>query len=375
MKIVFVTNNYKPYSGGVVSSIDTFTHELKQLGHTVYIITLDFEKNLPAQEHIIRVFCPIKFSYKLKPIAIPLIPNKQVLDIIKKLNPDIIHSHHPFLLGTSALKAAKKLNKPLVFTHHTMYQEYVHNIPMPEQITKPLAKKLSLNYCKQANLIIAPSISTKNYLQENDITNHIQVLPSGVAHLFFQQKQQGSIEKKINLLSVSRFTKEKNIEFLLRTCALLNQDEYALTLVGYGPQLPQLQALSEDLGIVAQVEFIIAPSKQTLAQCYQQADIFIFASTTETQGIVLAEAMASGLPIIAVKAPGSQDIIQHNANGFLIEKEKEMAAIIYELAKKPSLYQKISENAFKTAQDYSGATITHHLVHYYQQLLNSINAI
>lgn len=369
LKIAFVTNNYRPYSGGVVSSIDTFSQELIRQGNEVYIITLDFKNyQQPDYHYVHRLACPIKFMYKQKQLSLPLHAQEQLLQFLQKKQIDIIHSHHPFLLGRAALKAAKRLDCPIVFTHHTLYKEYAHNIPVPQIISKPIIEKLALNYCKHVDHIIAPSNSTFNYLAANNIKTPISVIPSGINQLFFADKKNKNYAKKLKLLTVCRFNKEKNIPFLLNVIAQLDPNLIEYTLVGYGPELNNLKQLVNALNI-HHINFVLSPEKNALKDLYHQADVFLFSSQTETQGIVLAEAMASGLPVVALVGPGQNDIIVQNYNGYLIHHKAEMANAILTLAKDRDLLHTLSKNAQETALNYSIQATTTDLIALYRKLL------
>ncbi len=375
LHIVFVTNNYKPYSGGVVSSIDSFTQELFIQGHKVTIITLDFLGQSLDDDppYVLRIFSPVRFYYKGNPLAVPWRPDSTLFTIIKKLNPDIIHTHHPFLLGISALKTGKKLNIPVIFTYHTRYEHYLHYLPMPSAISRPIVQRFAFSYCNEVAGIIAPSASTKIFLEGCAIKSPIHVIPSGILPLFLQPSfQPRKINMPFKLLTVSRFTKEKNIPFLLDVIANLRTRAINLKLIGYGPELEYLQHyayqtlnLSKEL-----VHFIIRPPKHEIAAHYLQSDLFIFASQTETQGLVLAEAMANGLPIIALNGPGQTDIVRHGKNGFLIENVEEMTKKIQEIMQNPALHTKLQKSAWETGQEFSAATMTEKLINVYQTLLS-----
>lgn len=367
LHIAIVTNNYKPYKGGVVSSIESFTNELMQKGYKVSIITLDFDgKNELDQDYVHRIKCPIKFNYKTNPIGIPWRYDHYVFEKIKELKPDIIHSQHPFLLGVSALKASKKFKIPIIFTYHTRYEQYSHYIPLPEQITSIAIKKLALEYCKQVDQIIAPTESTKKFLIENNIKTPINVISSGISNVFLASKKTKLNENQFKLLFVSRFTKEKNIPFLLEVFSKLDS-KFTMTLIGYGSETDFLKNLAySKLKIETdRLNFIISPPKNIIAQQYQESDLFLFSSKTETQGIVLAEAMASGLPVIALEAPGSIDIIKNGQNGFLVKNKDEMLEKIKLVSQDLNLKSKLSENALKTGQFYSIESCTSRLIECY----------
>ena len=373
LKIAIVTNNYKPYSGGVVSSIDSFANELRLLGHEVLIVTLDFLGNGQSSDHgVFRIYCPIRFMYKNNHMAVPWRADKVVYSLLKEFAPDIIHSQHPFLLGVSALKASKSLGIPLVFTYHTQYEKYLHYVPLPTVFTFPTVKKLANNYCNQVDGIIAPSQSIYNYLISSNI-KQIQIIPSGILPIFLSDKLNIRKNKPFHLLTVSRFTKEKNIYFLLDVFSKLDQNEFIFTLIGYGAELKPLQEyaykhlnLSPD-----KIKFIEKPNKSIIASYYNSSDVFIFSSVTETQGLVLAEALAGGTPVIALNAAGSCDVIQNGVNGFLVETKEEMINKINLLSQDSVLHERLQYGAWATGNEFSPKNMTQKLVDFYFTIIKS----
>ncbi|NCX96888.1 MAG: hypothetical protein EBX41_10895, partial [Chitinophagia bacterium] len=187
MKIALVTNNYKPYSGGVVSAIDVLAQSLVQVGHQVFIVTLDFEghgNSCDGLVSIIRIFCPIRFKYKTNHIAIPWFPDQAILQILSQIKPDIIHTHHPFLLGKSALKAGQRLKIPVVFTYHSQYEKFSHWVPLPEIFSANLIRNAAFKYCQKVSGIIAPSSFIYNQLTSCNLQRPVSVIPSAVSQLF-----------------------------------------------------------------------------------------------------------------------------------------------------------------------------------------------
>lgn len=355
LRIAFITNNYTPYSGGVVSSINTTAQGLRTRGHKVNIITLDF---LHARHYnepdIIRLYCPLKFLYKKNHMAVPWRATKQLMTIIDQIKPDVIHSHHPFLLGTSAICIARKLHIPIIFTHHTQYHAYAHYVPAPQFLTQWLIAKLVKQYCNNVDRIIAPGTTIKQYLEQQQINKPITVLPSSVDSFYFQPTCNKKRVEKFRLLTVSRFTKEKNIYFLLDVFSALDQEKCTFWLLGYGAEKKALCDYAyKKLGLSQNaIQFIECPSKDVIKHYYQHSDVFIFASQTETQGIVLAEAMACATPVIALKAPGAQDIVDSGINGFLVENKNEMIAIINHLINNPLHLEQLQKNALQKSHQY-----------------------
>lgn len=173
------------------------------------------------------------------------------------------------------------------------------------------------------------------------------------------------------MLTVSRFVTEKNLFFLLDTMRLLDINKFELTLIGYGSLYNELQKYAYGFCKFSpnEVRFIEKPAQEILSHEYRSADAFIFASKTETQGLVLAEAMANGLPVIAVDAPGSRDIVQSMVNGFLVANIDEMKTKLETLASDNHLHQKLSQGAVQTAQNYRAEKCIAQLIEHYHHVL------
>lgn len=377
MRIIFVTNNYTPYSGGVVSSINATVDAMQRAGHEVFIITLDFlgDKH-DDPSYVLRVPCPVKFVYKNNHMAVPLRTTQHVHRYIESIIPDIIHVHHPFLLGTSALKVAKKMQIPIVFTYHTLYEAYTHYVPLPQRVTKKLVKHVVQVFCNKVNGIIAPSTAIAEALRAQGIQTPVSIIPSGLQDMFVRQLSE-PVKKKttsvFQLLYVGRFTKEKNIPFLLDVMQLLPANGlYQLALVGYGAELKALQyyayqqcKLSEQ-----QVRFVHKPTQKDLIKFYRQADLFLFSSTTDTQGLVLAESMACQTPVLATGGPGPADIVKNAYNGFLVATREQMAERVVQIQSDVDLYGHLVQGALKTAQKYQPDHLICKLLNFYEQFLS-----
>lgn len=371
MRIIFVTNNYTPYSGGVIQSITATTDALRAQGHDVLIITLDFLNiNHLDPEYVIRIACPIKFMYKKNHMAVPWRPTHAIAHIVHDYKPDIIHVHHPFLLGISALNVARKYNVPCIFTYHTIYEYHAHYIPLPPEFCQPIIRATTNRFCERVNAIIAPSSSVKNYLTSQSIATPITVIPSPIRSCFSTSntrlKQDNA--KQFSLLLVSRFVPEKNIPFVFEVMKLL-PDKFTLTLVGYGFEYDAMQNLAyENLKFSPnRVRFIHQPSQKELLQAYRTAHLFIFSSTVDTQGLVLAESMSQGVPVIALDGPGQRDIIENGINGFIIKDAAEAAKKISAIAHDPKLFGQLIIGAHTTAQNYYADKIANELVKLYAQ--------
>ncbi|MCF7900489.1 glycosyltransferase [Candidatus Babeliales bacterium] len=372
MKILFVTNNYKPYSGGVVSSIDAFCNELRSQGHVVKIVTLDFTGSPENDQNIIKIVCPFRFFYKHNPIAIPLFMQLQLRKIIKLYKPDIVHTHHPFLLGVAAQNVCLQQGIPLIFTYHSQYGLYAtHYAPFFKKIVRFCVEKKVKKFCEKVTAIIAPSQSIAHYLKKQKIKTPCYTLASGLLPCFFHKKREQKKSKKVfNLLTVGRFVTEKNIPFLLDVMKHLDE-RFVLTLIGFGAYYQELQKYAYQICKLstAQVQFIEKPAQTLIAQWYKKADLFVFASTSETQGLVCVESMAAGTPVIAVKGPGVKECVKNDSNGYLVKTRKQMVQKIKEVANNASLHEKLCKGAWKTAKEYSIKKSTQKLIAVYEEIV------
>jgi len=370
LHIAIVTNNYTPYSGGVVSSINAFTNQLLAQGHSVTIVTLDFLGEQHADPaHVIRIPSLAQFKHYKNYCAVPWRPRANLLEILRKLNPDVVHLQHPFLLCQSALKAAQRLSIPAVFTYHTMYERYCHYVPFYQPFVEFAVTKKVLSFCKKVDQVIAPSSAIYDHLIRNGIKTPIEIIPSPLQKRFLPVSLTEKKNKKFSLLLVSRLVSEKNVPFVLDVFKQLDQKKYHLTIVGYGAQECFLRQYAyRTLEFSAkQVKFIIRPPQKELAQLYQQADLFLFSSTSDTQGLVLAEAMAGGTPVLAVDGPGQRDIVRNGFNGFIVGSKQQMAQKIKQIAGDDNLLEHLKAGSLQTAQTYSPEVLTNRLLLVYSK--------
>jgi len=374
LRIAFITNNYFPYSGGVVHSIEAFTQELRKQGHQVWIITLDFLGNSTCDhEYVIRIHCPIRFQYKKNHMAIPWRPDAQIHDILNRLHPDIIHVHHPFLLGNAALKFANKYTIPTVFTYHTLYEKFTHYIPLPKTVIQPVTKKVVKIFCNKVQGIIAPSSYIQQYVLNNEISVPVKIIPSPINQSYLDKYKKKEYAERFRLLTVSRFTKEKKITRLLDVFSQLDSRKFEFTVVGYGYELDNLKQYAyKKLGLSpSSVTFIVKPSQSKLKDMYQNADLFIYGCPTEIQGLVLAEAMACANPVVSFAGPGQKDIIKNGYNGYIVDSITEMKQAIEMIASNNALSEALATGALNTAQKYAPTRLTNQLtIFYYQMILN-----
>lgn len=376
MKIGIFTDSYLPTPTGVAVSVETFRKSLEQSGHDVYIFApqfKDYKDQISGVYRFPSFFIPIR---KDAPIVWPFINFD--IDTIKKMNLDIIHTMHFFTIGTFGLKVAKKLDIPLVHTYHTNYEEYAKNY-VPGFFV-PIAKKYlisrSKNYCNKCDLIISPSPSMARQIRSYGVTTKIEPLPTGInpeefkpiSNIEFRKKYKIRKDGKL-LLFVGRLGEEKNISFLIDSFVkVLAKVDANLVLIGSGPSVDLYKNTVKAKGIKDKVYFLGFLPKKEVNASYGTCDVFSFPSVTETQGIVVIEAMAGGLVPVAINKLGPSDIITNGKDGVLCAPSgDEFANNIVKVLSDDNLRKELSQNAIKTAQSYSQISITKKLLELYKQ--------
>ncbi len=381
MHIANFTNTYLPVISGVVRSIRSFRDELTRRGHNVFIF---------AQEHVDYVDKdPFIFRYSSLnlptgvdiPAAIPISPFIDRLLPAVKL--DVIHTHHPFLLGQTAATKAQELNLPLIFTFHTQYREYTHYIPFPmetvQNFLKSTVDRWLQDFMRRCQHIIIPSESMRDTLvNEYGLKNNFTVIPTGIDLEAYRTASGEKIRKKrrwekdIVMISIGRLASEKNWPLLIHAAALVLKDypRFRLALIGDGAERKNLEGLAKELGIQKRITFTGPLSFAETPSYMKAANLFGFASITETQGLATLEAMAAGLPVVAVDASGTRDILKHGQQGYLVENDAEaLAAGIKKLLSNPDRMQKFAEAAYKKAQSFNIEKLTEKLLDVYEQAI------
>ena len=349
MRIGLFTDTYPPYINGVSTSVCMLKHALEKKGHQVFVVTVnndslkyDFEEN----DTVIRIpGIPIGiYDYRLTGVY-PL----RATNIIKKWNLDVIHSHTEFGVGTFARIIAKQLNIPLVHTYHTMYEDYVHYITHGyfDKSSKKIVEYLTLFYCdKTANELIVPTKKTYDLFKNKyEVDKNIHIIPTGIEiERFYKEnvnkKKVTNLKKDLMLLKddfvivfVGRIAKEKNIVFLLEAQKELAKkyDNIKLIVIGDGPDLEEYKKLVEKYKIKDNVIFTGKVPWEEVPCYYQLADVFATASTTETQGLTVIEAMAGGVTPLCIDDESFRNVVVDDLNGRIFKNKKEYIKDVTEL--------------------------------------------
>ncbi len=372
MKIGFFTDTYTPQINGVVHSIRLFKEALEQRGHEVYVFAPDPDHHEDGEVTVRFPSIPFMFQKEMR-LALPL--SMEALRVLDEVDFDIVHSHDPFSIGLFGLNVARRHRVPYVHTYHTLYPEYVHYI-WETRLTRKLAEVLSREFCDACDSIIAPSSKVEGYLYDWGVRRRIEVISTGVdidryanpdpARVVALKERLAIPANDKVLMFMGRLGREKNVELLLHALWHSRLPSVRLLVCGDGPYRGELEALSRELGIESQVTFAGYMQGPDSVAAYHLADAFAFASTTETQGLVIAEAMAAGLPIVAVRDPATCDFVTHERNGLITPHRAESIASAFDqlLADDAKLRQ-YSQNASEAVEAFSIARQAERLENHY----------
>ena len=359
MNILMLTNTFTPHVGGVAHSVQSFTEAFRKKGHRVLVGAPIFN-GAPHEEPDVIRFSAFK-DFNGSDFSLPVPEPLRLTSVLRNFKPAIVHSHHPFLLGATALRLAVARSLPLVFTHHTLYERYTHYVPGDSPKLKRFVIDLVTGYCNLCDAVIAPSHTVADLLRDRGVTTNLAVIPTGIDTAFFQATDRSAFRDQLALPAgaflighVGRLAPEKNLDFLIKAVTrYIKQDPLAFFLiVGGGPMKEEILQAFKAQGLTDRLRTAGLLKQERLAAAYQAMDVFAFASHTETQGMVLAEAMAAGVPVVGVEATGTKDIVQDMVNGRLIRRDDtEMfaAALDWIATLSPEERQRILDNARKTA--------------------------
>lgn len=336
LRVAMFTNNYLPFIGGVPISVDRLRRGLIALGKEVLVVAPGYGDDQASESSgVERV--PSIFSFgNSGEFRLANIVHPRVLRRVKAFAPDIVHLHHPFWLGSLGLWLARRLGVPAIYTYHTRFEHYAHFVPVPGRLFRNLISHyLIKRFANKCWGVVVPTPSAREYLRAIGVKRRVVVQPTGIDQAAFLKvdpdavtalRHRLGIGNEPVLLSVSRLSQEKNIDFMIDAIAALarNADRpFRFLLVGDGDERVRLQARIHELGLD---DVVIMPgqvSAERMPLYYRLGDLFLFASTTETQGMVVLEAMAAGLPVVAVRSSGIDDLVQDGFNGFKTAEDRD----------------------------------------------------
>jgi glycosyltransferase involved in cell wall biosynthesis len=381
MKICFFTNTFLPHVGGVARSVQTFLEDYRRARHRVLVVAPEFPEG-PAprriERSVVRTRALQQFNGSDFSVSLPLA--SEVTDRIEKFRPQILHTHHPFLLGDSALRIGASMNLPVIFTHHTLYEQYTHYVPFDSEPVKDFVVDLTTRFANCCSAVFAPSESVAKLLAERGVEKPVHVIPTGIdtrrlatGRRAVARARFGIPEQAVVVGHVGRLAAEKNLGFLTNALAraATTSKRLHVLVVGDGPERASMQRELEAAGLGARIHFAGTRSGRQLIDAYAAMDVFAFASHSETQGMVLAEAMSAGLPVVALDASGVRDTMTDALEGRLLPSradEEAFASALCSLVRTKRVRLRHSEAARRRATDFDRRVTADRAIEVYKQV-------
>jgi glycosyltransferase involved in cell wall biosynthesis len=382
MKILFISDVYFPRVNGVSTSIETFRRNLRALGHTVHLVAPDYVKTSADESDILRV--PAR--------RVPFDPEDRFMsyrwvmqqrDKFRDEKYDIIHVQTPFVAHYLGTNLSRLLGVPCVETYHTFFEEYLyHYVPLlPKKVLRFAAKRFSRHQGNSLDGMVVPSHPMLRVLRDYGITTPTEVIPTGIAPESFVPGDRAAFRQKFGiaqdrpvLLFVGRVAHEKNIGFLLKVVERVRTEiaDVLFVIAGEGPARESLAREVTALGLGANVMFIGYLDRHTeLNSCYRCADIFIFSSRTETQGLVLLEAMAQGVPVVSTAELGTRDVLKEGQGVWIAQEElTDFSGKVVNMLGDAQAREHLGASGRDYAHQWSASTQAQQLLLFYRSVLD-----
>lgn len=387
MRVLMISDVYFPRVNGVSTSIQTFAREFTAAGHQVTLIAPDYgpdygNKNSSEPFKLIRI--PSRY--------LPFDPEDRILrwgrlrahhGVLSAAGFDLVHVHTPFIAHYAGLALARRFGVPVIESYHTFFEQYLDKyVPLvPGAWMRYAARRFSTSQCEEVDALAVPSRAMLEVLRGYGIATQAEVVPTGIdTHQFrrgdgarFRQRFGIAVDRPL-LVHVGRLAFEKNVDFLLRAMQRIKQGcpQVVLAIAGEGPARTMLEALTRKLGLTEQVRFLgYLPRDGSLEDCYSAGDAFIFASRTETQGLVLLESMALGTPVVSTAVMGSAEVLS-DGEGCLIAEEDEalFAETVLRLLTDHGLRARLGKKAVAYAQAWSAPALGERMLAFYQRVID-----
>lgn len=388
LKILMISDVYFPRINGVSTSIATFKRELESIGHRVTLIAPQYPAGGSDDERdIIRIpsryLCLDPEDRMMKAGAI-----RRLLPALRKERYDLLHIQTPFVAHYQGLWLARRLDIPTVESYHTYFEEYLfHYFPLlPDTVMRAVARRFSRGQCNAVDAVVVPSRAMMEALRRYGVRTPVRIVPTGIELTDFTTGDGETFRKKLGippdapvLVHVGRIAFEKNIDFLLRVMARVRagRPNAVLIVAGEGPALGHVRHLASRLGIERAVHFVGYLNRRTaLPDCYLAGDVFIFASRTETQGLVLLEAMALGVPVVSTAVMGTRDIVEPERGALMArEDEAHFASRILELLDDQVLREHKSKQAREYVHEWTAPAMAERMLALYRQIMTTGPAV
>lgn len=375
LRIALFSDSALPILNGVSISIRSLVTELRAQGHSVTIFTAAHFKYRDPDPNTIR-FPAIETPWtKNYPLAFP--PFYPMLREFRKHTFDIVHTHTPFTIGYVGLRWAESHDLPIVSTYHTLYDRYAHYIPLPRRYIRFKIAKHTNFYYNHVDHMITPSEASMKWLRRHSVTTPITVIPTGISIGSMIDRAEARMalgagpDERI-LLYVGRIAQEKNLGTLFEAAARVFSEDRRLRLwlVGDGPFQEEARSMVRALGIGDRVKFVGFVPREEVDPYYAAADLFVFTSISETQGLVVQEAMSFGLPAIVASGGGASASVEQGISGFVVRNEADdVAAHIRRVLDDERLYSQLSEGARESVREFSTVEMGRRVAELYDEVI------
>ncbi|MDS4069096.1 MAG: glycosyltransferase [Candidatus Competibacter sp.] len=381
MKILMLTDVYFPRVNGVSTSIQTFRRELRELGHEIWVVAPEYGQPTADERDIDRIVSRrVLFDPEDRMMRPRLLARR--LESLQHSNFDLVHVQTPFVAHYAGLRLARQLGIPCVETYHTFFEEYLfHYLPiLPKGVWRAVARRFSRRQCNQLDGLVVPSQAMLEVLVRYGVRTRMRVIPTGMPEDNFQEGDSVAFRARHDigrdqpvLVYVGRVAFEKNIEFLLRVTHELKRTTHPhvmLIVAGEGPAKNRLRRLGSALGLETNLRFVGYLARGAdLSSCYQAGDAFVFASRTETQGLVLLEAMSLGVPVVSTAVMGTRDILAVERGALVAEEDiLHFAAQVRRLLDDAELRRRLGEEGRVYAGQWTARGPAQALLAFYQDL-------
>jgi len=375
MKIGFFSDTYCPQINGVSTVLLTLERVFGRMGHQVYLFVPAYQGRRSGANGNTYRFPALPVLYR-KESRLAWPRSREARRAFAQL--DVVHSHTPFSLGLLAIRVAHKYGLPHVHTYHTLFTDYLHFLPRPLRPTQRMTERISATFCNRCDAVTTPSRPMRQELLSYGIIRPIYALPFGLDMSDFSRPVTHDLHAELQLppdeqvlICAGRLSQEKNISFVLRAFKLMlaRQVKLRLVIAGDGPARAQLEEEARALDLTGWTVFTGYLERNKLIDYYKAADLFVYGSKTETQGIVYSEALASGTPVVAVGEMGVLDVVEDGTTGLLLpEDEKLFAEATVELLHDRERLEEMGRAAIQSAHKESAERSCEQLLEIYRGL-------
>ncbi|NBX44173.1 MAG: glycosyltransferase family 4 protein [Gammaproteobacteria bacterium] len=385
MRILMLSDVFFPRVNGVSTSIQTYRTDLLALGHECLLVAPEY----PGADHS----SDVEPMQRIPSRQVPRDPEdrlfkwRALMDWADRLQPedvDVVHIQTPFVAHYAGVKIARRLGAPVVETYHTYFEHYLHHyVPaLPTSLMQYMARRFTVSQCHDVQAVISPSRQMADALRAYGVRTPIEVLPTGLPPGCFAhgngsrfRADHGIAAQRPMALFVGRVAHEKNIDFLIRMLEALRVrvPDVLLVIAGEGPAQSHIRQLVAEAGLSEHVKFMgYMDRATTLLDCYRAADVFVFASRTETQGLVLLEALAQGTPVVSTAVMGTMDVLQGVQGGIVVPEDVDLFAdATARVLRDPALRETLSAHAREDAARWSSKVMAERLLRLYEGVIEA----